>query len=362
MALENEGATPEVDQVIDTATPETQATEAPVSMDDTIRNTLRDLQSKGEAADVGAPETPATPEEKAQRIRDEQGKFAKQSPVDPSAPVDPAAPVAPVAPTVAGPLDAAPNTWKKEVAATWASLPLEARAEITRREADFHKGIEGYKQAAGFGQAMERVITPHAQTLQTLGITADKAIEQLMAGDHKLRYGSPQEKHEYFAQLARNYGIDMAAVQQVEHTPIDPNIAALQQQVQQLSGYIQNQQSQGQQQEEATLNSEISSFASDPKHSHFESVRGHMAALLQAGQASSLTDAYEQAVWANPTTRALVQAQQQAEQRAEAAKKATAAKTAASVNTRPRPSMPVSQPIGSMEDTIRAKLREMQGA
>jgi hypothetical protein len=357
MQVEDQGATPEVEQVIEQQTPDLTQ-EAPVSMDDTIRNTLRDLQSKGEAVEAGAPE--ATSEEKAQRIRDEQGKFAKQAPVDPVAPTDPAAPVAPA--QAANPLDAAPNTWKKEVAANWAALPPEVRAEVVRREADFHRGIEGYKQAAGFGQAIERVVTPHAQTLQALGITADKAIEQLMAGDHKLRYGSPQEKHEYFAQLARNYGIDMAAVQQFQETPVDPVVAQLQQQVQRLSGFIENQQSQGKQQEEAALNSEITSFAADPKHSHFESVKGHMAALLQAGQAQSLADAYEQAIYANPVTRTQVLALQQAEQRAELAKKATAARTAASVNTRPRASMPVSQPIGSMEDTIRAKLREMQGA
>lgn len=360
MQLEDQGATPEVEQVLDTPAPEVTTPEAPVSIEDTIRNTLSEIRERGEGGEVGKPDVPDTPEEKAQRIRDEQGKFAKQAPVDPNAPTDQGAPAAPASP--ASPLDAAPNTWRKEVAANWATLPPEVRAEVVRREADFHKGIEGYRQAAGFGQAMERAITPYAQTIQGLGITADKAVAELMAADHKLRYGSPQEKTAYFAQLAQTYGIDMTAVQQVEHTPIDPNIAALQQQVQRLSGFIENQQSQGKQQEEATLNSEIASFAADPKHSHFESVKGHMAALLQAGQASSLADAYEQAIYANPTTRALVLAQQQAEQRAEAAKKATAAKTAASVNTRPRASMPVSQPIGSMEDTIRAKLREMQGA
>lgn len=360
MALENEGATPEVDTVIDQTT-DVQTPEAPVSIDETIRNTLAEIRGRGEAGEVGRPATPDTPEDKAQRIRDAQGKFSKDA-----APVatDPANPAATIAATTAAanPLDVAPNTWKKEVAATWATLPPEVRAEVSRREADFHKGIEGYKQAAGFGQAMERAITPYAQTIQSLGLTADKAVGDLMAADHRLRYGSAQEKTAFMAELCQRYGVDMAAMQQVEHTPIDPVVAQLQQQVQRLSGYIENQTQQGQQQELASLNSEIANFSADPKHSHFESVKGHMAALLQAGQATSLADAYEQAIYANPTTRALVLAQQQADQRAEAAKKATAAKTAASVNTRGRPSMPVSQPIGSMEDTIRAKLRELQGA
>jgi hypothetical protein len=358
MALENDGATPDVDQVIDTATTEVTTPEAPVAIEDTIRNTLSEIRARGEGGEVGKPEVPEDAEVKAQRIRDEQGKFAKGAP--PVVGTDPNAQPAPV--VAANPLDVAPNTWKKEVAATWATLPPEVRAEVSRREADFHKGIEGYKQAAGFGQAMERAITPYAQTIQGLGITADKAVGDLMAADHKLRYGSAQEKTAFMAELCQRYGVDMAAMQQVEQTPIDPVVAQLQQQVQRLSGYIENQTQQGQQQELASLNSEIANFSADPKHSHFESVKGHMAALLQAGQAQSLADAYEQAIYANPTTRALVLAQQQADQRADAAKKATAAKTAASVNTRPRASMPVSQPIGSMEDTIRAKLRELQGA
>lgn len=344
---ENQGATPEVEKV---------EVAEPISMDDTIRNTLRELTAKGVEVDPPANETAATPEEKAQRIRDEQGKFSKETPAVPETPA------APVVPVVTDPLTVAPNTWKKEVAEKWATLPPEARAEIQRREADFHKGIEQYKGAATFGQSMERVIAPHAQTLQSLGITPDKAVAELMQADHRLRYGSPQDKHAYFAQLAQSYGIDLGQVQTTQQTPIDPNVSALQQQVQQLSGWIQNQSLMGQQQEQAKLNSEIASFAADPSHSHFESVKGHMAALLQAGQAQSLADAYEQAIYANPTTRAAVLQQQAAAQREEAVKKAQAAKTAASVNTRNRPSLPVSQPIGSMDDTIRATLRRLQSA
>jgi hypothetical protein len=84
-----------------------------------------------------------------------------------------------------------------------------------------------------------------------------------------------------------------------------------------------------------------------------------MSALLQAGTAKDLADAYEQAIYANPTTRALVLAEQQAKAKEEATQKAQAAKQAASVNTRNRPSMPVSQPIGTMDDTIRATLRRL---
>lgn len=339
--LKNEGATPEV---------EAGQPEEPKAMEDTIRETLRSLQDKG-AVIEDPPETPATPEEKAERIRDEKGKFAKSA----EAPAEPAS-------ADAAPVRAAPNTWKKEVAEKWGTLPPEVQAEVERREADFHKGIEQYRSAAQFAQAMERAISPYAATLQSLNITPDKAVSELMAADHRLRYSSQQDKLTYFGQLAQSYGVDLAQLPQHEQQPIDPNVSALQQQVQQLQGYLQNQHLMSEQQTVAQLNSQLAQFAADPSHSHFESVRGHMAALLQAGQAKDLEDAYEQAVYANPVTRAAMLQQQAEATKAENAKKAQAAKEAASVNVRARPSMPVSTPIGSMDDTIRQTLRRLQSA
>jgi hypothetical protein len=312
MPPEDQAATGEIDKVIDDAA----VVEQPKSMEDTIRETLRGLQDKGAVLEESTPETP---EEKADKIRDKAGKFAAKEPVAPIAPTNPATPAEPVA--------AAPNTWKKDAQATWAALPDVARQEIARREADFHKGIEQYKQAAQFAQTVQQAIAPYQATLNSLGVAPEKAVSELMAADHRLRYGSPQEKSAYFAQLAQSYGIDLGQVQAPEPQNIDPTVAQLQSQVQQLSGWIQNQSLMGKQAEEASLNSEI-----------------------------------EQAVWANPTTRAALLQQQEAEKRVEASKAAQAAKQVASINVRSRPSMPVSQPIGTMDETIRATLRRLQSA
>ncbi len=182
-----------------------------------------------------------------------------------------------------------------------------------------------------------------------------------MAADHKLRHGSAQEKSAYFAQLAHNYGVDIGQATQA-HADFNPQQFALQQQNQQLQAQIQNFQTTQQQQAAESLNSDIAAFAADPSHSHFETVKPQMAALLQAGQAKDLADAYEQAIYANPTTRAAVLQQQATAQREDAAKKAQAAKQAASVNAPRRQAMPVAQPIGTMDDTIRDTLRRLQGA
>lgn len=49
------------------------------------------------------------------------------------------------------------------------------------------------------------------------------------------------------------------------------------------------------------LGEEITAFAADPAHPYFDEVTGDIAVLISAGH--SLADAYEKAVWANPTTR-----------------------------------------------------------
>lgn len=352
--IKNEGATAEVqDEVIP------EAIDQPVekSMDDTIRETLQSLKTRGMEAE--GEKVAETSEEKAQRVRDESGRFkAAEVPAVPEA-VDPLA--VPEVPTDQV-LSPAPNTWKKEVAAKWATLPPDVQAEVARREADFHKGIEGYKSKAQFADSVANVLQPYSQTLkhleETQGISAEKALDALLSADHKLRYGSPVEKQMYMHQLAQSYGVDLA--QQIPQA--DQQVFTLQQRLQQLETALQNQTQQGAQREQQELNSTIAAFAADPKHSHFESVKGHMSALLQAGQAKDLADAYEQAVYANPTTRAAMLQQQIAAQREEAAQKAKAAKEAASTNVPRRPSMPVTQPIGTMDETIRATLRRLQNA
>ena len=352
MALE-QGATAELEQVNEQSV---EKVDAP-SMDDTIRDTLRDLQSKGATLDTSEA-TPETSEEKAARIRDDKGKFAKtQEKTAPAIETQAAAEKS----TEVDPLNTAPNTWKKDAAATWAALPPAAKAEISRREADFHRGIEGYRNAANFGKTMENAMAPYAQTLQSLGLSAEKAVSELMGADHRLRHGSQAERNAFFAELGHRYGIDMSGAVQA-HQNINPQVMEMQQRALRAEQQLHEFHQSGQQQEQAALYSELDAFVNDPNHSHFPAVAGHVQALLQAGQATGLKDAYEQAVWANPSTRALQLAEQQAAQRAEADQRAKAAKLSASVNTRTRPAMPTTEPIGTMEDTIRAVLRKHSGA
>jgi hypothetical protein len=334
-------------------------TEPEKSMDDTIRDTLRSLKEKG--AEI-APETPTTdvpesPEEKAQRIRDEQGRFAKPTEPTEAAPLAPAAPV-----TV--PIELQRLGLRKDEAEEFAKAPKLLQDALLRRSEEMFKGVESYRSKAQFADTMQSVIAPHMATINGLGVTPEVAINELMQADARLRQGDVA----FFLKLADDYGFDKTQLaayfggEQVPQQPqLHPMVSQLQQQVQALTGHFEQQKTQEKQAAEQALNSEIATFAADPKHSHFEKLKPHMSALLQAGQAASLADAYEQARFAHPETRAEALAEQQAIARSEAAKKAQAAKAAASVNTRPRAALPTSAPIGSMDETIKATYRRLTG-
>jgi len=347
----DEGVTAEVEQ-------EHVAEQDAPSIDDTIRQTLDEISKRGDNVEEPVSEEPKT----ASRPRSADGKFAPKEAPSPEPQAEEAAeddqepPVEEPAPTPA------PNTWRKEVAAKWADLPAEVQSEVLRREADFHKGIEQYRVKAAFGDAIERAVSPYAATLHSLGIGPDQAVAELMAADHRLRHGSQQDKTQYFAYLAKNYGIDLGQVAEFSQaTPqaIDPHYAALQQELRQVRGMVESRTQAEQRREQEALHSEILRFAADPSHSHFEQVKGHMAALLQAGQAESLQDAYEQAIYANPSTRQALLQQQVEKARKEAAAKAEAARKAAGVHVRSRPSGPTTAPIGTIDDTIRATLARL---
>lgn len=325
------------------------------TMEDTLRDTFRELTAKHGMPEE-AQETPQV-EQKQERVRNENGTFAKseavvETPID-MAPAAEQAKVDTIETTITP-----PNTWKKEAQAAFLKADPVIQNEVLRREADIHKGIEQYRQAADWARGIDNAINPYKQTMQQLGITPEVAISELMAADHRLRYGSAQDKATYFAYLAKNYGIDLGQAMQSAEA-VDPRLYQYQEQNQRLQQQLQNIEQQARHIEYTQLNSELNNFIADPKHSHYESVRGHMAALLQAGQAKDLEDAYEQAVYANPVTRAAVLQQQAEVAKAEAAKKAQTARAASSVNLRSRPALDVKQPIGTMDETIRNIYRSL---
>lgn len=260
--------------------------------------------------------------ERAGRARDEYGRFAAKDEKPEQVEQQVEKPAEPVAEP---PKYAMPKTWRQAVAEQYASVPDEIKAEIARREEDFHKGLEPYRQSYERWNQLQ-------QALQPFGPVDDPVplLSSLMQSHQVLTQGSPEQKARAFQVLAQQYGVDLSGGQP-QYNPMYETVQTLQQQVEEM-------RRQAEQQADAQVAAQLEGFAKDKPH--FDAVRESMAALLQTGRAQDLETAYEAACWADPDIRSqlLREQQQKAEQerKAKEAEQARRARTAsASVNGAP---------------------------
>jgi hypothetical protein len=252
-------------------------------------------------------ETEKKEEVKAEKLRDETGKFKakEEQPV-----IEQAVEIPQAKPS--------PKSLKKELADKhWANLDPELQDALLQRDDDFAKGIEGYKTKAERADAFERVVSPYMATINSLGMQPDQAIGELLKTDYTLRHGSEQQKLAMVTGIFNAYGINPQQVFDYlqNGTPqINPEIAPVYQELQALKQQQEQLLRAQQQREQETLNSEIE--RAKQGKDHFDLVREDMAALLQANRAKDLDEAYEMAIWARPDLRAtlLQQEREKAEQ------------------------------------------------
>lgn len=258
-----------------------------------------------------------------------------------------------------------PKTWRKEALEQWNALPEVVKAEVLKREEDIFRGLETYRADATFGKSLKSVLDPYLPILQQYNIDPAAQVANLMQAHHTLALGAPEQKVAFMRQLAQEYGIDLGELSGAGAPFVDPAVDALQKELQAVKSTLSARERVEAQQRMQSIQTEIEQFASDPANEHFDTVANDIAALLKAGTAKDLKDAYEKAVWANPVTRAKLVAKQQAEAaaqaKAEAAKRAAAAKSASSVVVRAKPSSASgTAPIGSMDDTMQETLAAIQ--
>lgn len=325
------------------------------SLRDSIESALNEATETPQAVQETPSETPPEPTEtpkeaiESDRARDDKGRFAKKAENAQEA-------VEETPPEPEKPARMSPKSWRKEVAEKyWNSLDPELQAEIERREADVNKGFESYRPKAQFADEMTQALNPYMPTIQALGVNPAEAAARLFNVEHQLRFGNEQQKVQTVSTILREYGISPESLfNHIQNTPPpDPQVMAMQQYVQQLERQYNQVLTAQQQREAEALNSEIASFAADKEH--FETVREDMAALLQAGRASTLQDAYDMAVYANPTTRAAMLQQQNAQAQAkQQAQRATSA--AVSVKGSSPVSGNAATPKGSLREELEAAL------
>jgi len=265
--------------------------------------------------------------------------------------------------TVDTKVSTAPNSWTAAAKAKWAELPAEIQAEVAKREAEVEKGFTKFDEERQYGKSIKDIVTPYMPMIAAEGGTPQIAIQSLLNSAYLLRTGTPQAKGQMLLDLARQYGADLSAAMQPQQQ-IDPQLQRTQQELEQMKQYLQQQESLKQQLQQESIQSTIQTFAANSENVHFESVKADMAALLQAGRAKDLQEAYDMAVWARPDIRSTLLSRQVADAEAKRvaeikAKSDNARRAAGSIVGNPGIHVPANSNTNrSLRDEITANFRE----
>ena len=333
--MENEVVAPDTPEV---PAPETPAVSTPPAEPQSRADTIREALAK-DPSNRGKSSQPR-----------EQGKFASKFPTDQSQ-----APNTPDKPRVD-----MPKSLRLELKNHWEKAPPELQQAFAQRDADYEKGITGYKTRDAEARAITEQFAPYEWILRNEGSTPAQAIAPLLQTAALLRTGTPAQKSQAVAHMIQQFQIplDQISAHFGGNAPVqqDSHYNDLAQQVQQLTQHITQQQYQAQKSNENRALSVIQQFAGDPANMHFEAVSDRMLQLLQApqvlGDTSQMSEreklqlAYDTAVRLDPQLAQSLYAQQQ--QQAQASAQVQRARTAA-VSVRGAPGGSVNPAINQQD-------------
>lgn len=298
---------------------------------DTTETVVEAVQPAATEAPIGE-----TAEQRTERLRDEKGRFAEGKAKPDVKAVKPAdikpAVVAPVAAPVVAKIPK-PDSWKKEYQADWDAMTPRQQEYAKAREDQYFKGISTYQQEWKGAKPLLDAVAPFLPELEANNIKPDQWISNLGNAHYTLAKGSPQQKLQMFAQLSRDYGVPLQAL-------FDPQVAQqyVQQTIQQPRQAPAPQQDIGslvrQELETVRLNDEIQNFetakdaAGNTLYPHYQTVRGDMALLLEAGKAQDLKSAYNMALRLHDD---LFEAEQESKRKADDTARQEAQRTAVKV-------------------------------
>lgn len=259
-----------------------------------------------------------------------------------------------------------PETWKGGAKIRWDKLPKVVQQEIR----DDYQRIG---EMQGKYSSLEQVIAPHEQSFNVNYGSVQAGIKNLL----DISAFANQDAPAFIQWFAQNRGVNLAQLTQgqaqgngeAQRQAPHP----LQQEVQQLRNDYQGLVAQQTSAQQAQFHAQIQSFANDVKaHPYFSDVRQDMAVLIDAAEKSgrrmSLDDAYDKAIWANPTVRAqLLESQRQEKQQQESAHEqervANAKKASVSINGSPSGDQPSeNEPAPTLEAEVRRNLEAQLGS
>lgn len=248
-----------------------------------------------------------------------------------------------------------PKSWAKDTHEMWGKLDPKAQEYVQKREKDFLDGLETYKGDAGYAKQLREVVAPYKAMLAAQGISEVQGVQYLLNAQYRLTSGTPEERQAAWREIGKTVGLVMET-EDSSAPAMDPAIKALREELNGVKSELSYGKQLAQTQARSEVDKQISAFASDPANLYFAEVEQDMLPFVKEG--FTLKDAYEKAVWANPTTRAKELARIQTDAEAARTKKAreegNTAKKATAFNVRGSESRKApTEPKGSMDDTIR---------
>lgn len=327
-----------------------------------------------------------TATEKADRARDEAGRFAKaeerktlslkEKPSEPAA--EPKAPTNAKLLAEQPPLEAgkeriaAPTSWLGAAKTKWDRLPREVQQEIATREAE-------RETAAGEVAPMKELFDANRQWVVNAAGSMQAGLTELMQFGRIATQGSVDEVYQLLNTIAARRGIDLRALaggQQAQPAPgqQQPNNieAVIEQRVKQaLQPYTAQFEAHQQQQTQATV-AQVQAFMADPAHPYFNDVSRTIERLLGSGEIppgdpmTRLKEAYDRATWSNPAIRSQLMAAttEEADRRkaADAEKARLASRTSLKGSPLPNGHAAVGGKGQSVRDAVAAAWDDASGA
>lgn len=257
------------------------------------------------------------------------------------------------------PVRPAPKSWSKEQHDRWAKLDKDTQDYIELREKQALDGITQYKAEADRAKKFHETVAPFQEYLKSNGVDEYTAVRNLLHAQYLLTNGTTEERRAAYQRLGQNLGL-----LEDQNTQVDPTISALQAQVAQLGQVVTANQRRAYNEAHTQVSKEVEKFASDPSHPYFDELSDDIASFITNG--ASLQDAYDKAVWANPSTRqkeiARLQTEEKEKLKIKAKEEAEKARKATGANIRSREtrSAPTSTKGRTIEETMKETMREIR--
>lgn len=210
-----------------------------------------------------------------------------------------------------------PLGWDKDKEEDWKSMSESQQGQFIKRNNQFAAKIQQSVEGKKFADSIKQVEAPYQAMIAAEGANTVTAYQDYLKTSYQLRNGTPEQKVNLVMQLAKTFNVPLTGLNPTlgndteNDIYVDPDIQNLQNVIGQLNSKIEQmeqrtlqEQQNAQNAEMQSIDSEISNFASDPKHPHFEAVRPVMGALMTSGVAENMEAAYDMAVHADPKLRA----------------------------------------------------------